>query len=182
MDFSRAIEQLSPKLNRLINIINDESVSPELRKAALQSVFDVVGTQVFLKAYDMTAWDLDVAETTAPAYDRTQAVGMARNVSDAIATGDIKTAKEQSLTYMLVAIGAAQGAAFATAGAFDKHRVLKVRLIGRGDCDWCRARAARSPIFNPTNQDFSRHNHCNCILKVEGFQSRNGTLKNYTKR
>lgn len=180
MDFSEFIESLTPKLNRLINIINDESVSPELRKAAHRSALEIIGSQIYAKAYDMTAWDLDIADTLAPAYDRAQASGMARNLSDSLATGDMKTAKEQSTTFMLIAVGMAQSMAFQTAGSFGKHRILRRRTTGKEDCSWCDEK--RGTYFNPKDDDFRRHGGCDCIFTVEGFHSRNGTLNNYTKR
>jgi hypothetical protein len=182
MDFSRLIAELTPKINRLTNILNDPSVSPELRKSVLQNALNQVGQSIYGKSYDMTAWDMEIAETIGAGMDPNIALGLARNLSDSVATGNKVNAIDQVNTYAQNAAGVAMAAAFSTAGQLGKYRTLRVTLRGRGDCDWCRARAARGTIANPTNQDFSRHDHCDCYIVVKGYMSRNGLLANYAVR
>lgn len=181
MDFRSVVAKIEPKLRRLARVLNDPAVAPDLRAAAHRSALETIGQIVYSKAYNMSAWDFDIAETLGRIFDREIAAGLARNLTNSIATGDVTVLKEQPNTYLLTAAGAAQRDAFNTARSLGKQPILYVTLTGAGDCDWCRLRARRSPIFNPSPQDFSRHNGCNCLLRAEGYRTRNGEVKNYRR-
>lgn len=177
MDFRSLVDRLAPKLRRLAATINDESVDPALRRAAHRAALEAIGQAVYAKAYDMTAWDYEIAETLGKIFDPEIAAGMARNLSDSIATGD-DTVKDQIPTFLSVATGAAQFDATEMAGNLGKHRVVTRSLRGKGDCDWCRGMAGT--YYNPGPEVFRRHNHCDCNIRAEGYNSRNGLVKNYT--
>lgn len=179
MDFYLAIEQLRPKLNRLVAIINDPEIDPVLRKRALTAALTEIGGAVYGSAYRMAAYDMEIAETLGIGIDAQLALGLARNISDGIATGDAATANDQLAAYSVNATGIALTHATITAGDLGKYRTLQIRLRGKGDCDWCRTKARRGKIVDPTPEDFHRHTNCNCFYDVQGFKSRNGELKNY---
>lgn len=179
MDFYLAIQRLQPQLTLLVRLLNDQMVSPELRKRALTAAFTQIGQSVYGKAYHMTAYDMLIAETIGKGFDVQLAIGLARNVSDSIAMGDGGNAGDQVKTYALSASGSALSDAFETAGQLGKYRTLQYRLRGKGDCDWCRNRARAGKIINPTAADFRRHNRCDCFFDVQGYKSRNGELRNY---
>lgn len=177
MDFQILIRTIEPKLKRLAKILNDPSVSPNLRRAAHRSALDSIGQLVYGKAYNMTAWDYEIAETLGKIFDRNIAAGLARNISDSIATGDMMSIDERIPTFLSTATGAAQFDATETAGSLGKYRRVTRRLRGKGDCDWCRAMAG--VYTNPGPDVFRRHNNCDCFIEAEGFRSRNGEVKNY---
>jgi hypothetical protein len=179
MDFRVLIQRVEPKLRRLATVLNDPAVMPDLRRAAHRSALETIGQLVYDKAYHMSAWDFDIAETLGRIFDKDIAVGLARNLSDSIATGDAVVLRDQPTTYLSSATGAAQGDAFETARSLGKQPILHIRLRGKGDCDWCRARAAGSPYYNAGPQLFARHNKCDCYLRAEGYRSRNGEVRNY---
>lgn len=179
MDFYLAIERIRPELLRLVQILNDPAISPELRKRALAAAFTQIGQSIYGSAYRMTAYDFEIMETIGSGLDPQLALGLARNISDSIATGDLGTANDQVAAYAVNATGIALTHATITAGQLGKFRTLQIRLRGKGDCDWCRAKARRGKIVNPSAQDFHRHTNCNCFYEVQGFKSRNGELKNY---
>lgn len=179
MDFYLAVQRLAPQLRQLVQTINDQEVNPALRKAALTAAFAQITQKIYGKAYNMTAFDMEILETVGRGVDPELAIGLARNVSDSIAAGNFENSMDQVALYSVNAAGIAQADAAITAGQLGKYRTLRYRLRGKGDCDWCRARAQRGTIVNPTNSDFSRHNHCDCFFDVQGFKSRNGELKNY---
>ncbi len=179
MDFHALVEKLRPELRQLVRIINDEMVAPQLRKAALSSAFDRIGRAAYGKAYNATAWDMEIVETIGKGIDPALSLGLARNLSDSIATGDTATALDQAQSYTVNAAGAGMAAATLTAGQLGKYRTLRIKLKGKGDCDWCRAKAARGTIVNPTDDDFRRHGGCDCFYDAQGFKSRNGEVKNY---
>ena len=179
MDFSKLVAKIEPKLRRLALILNDSSVNPTLRKTAHRTVLESIGQLIYNKAYDMSAWDFEIPETLGKIFDRDIAAGLARNLSDSIATGNTVPVNDQLSTFANKAALAAQSDATITARSLGKYTVLKVRLGRKKDCDWCIARAQRSPIYNPAPTDFGRHDGCDCFLEAQGFRSRNGEVKNY---
>lgn len=179
MDFYLAVERLRPQLSRLVNIINDEMIAPDLRKKALAAALTQISQSIYGSAYRMSAFDMDILETIGIGPDTQQALGLARNISDSIAFGDSGTANDQLAIFAVNTAGIAQAHAAVTAGQLGQYRTLQIRLRGKGDCDWCRAKARRGVITNPTPEDFHRHTNCNCFYDVQGFKSRNGELKNY---
>lgn len=182
MDFQILVRSIEPKLKRLARILNDPLVSPDLRRAAQRSAYETIGQLVYNKAYDMTAWDYEISETLGRIFDKNIAAGLARKVSDSIATGEAMSIDERLPTFVSTAIGAAQFDATDTARGLGKHTVLKIRLGRKRDCEWCILRARRSPIYNPSPADFGRHNGCDCFIEAEGFRTRNGEVKNYRNR
>jgi hypothetical protein len=179
MDFYQVVERLQPKLQRLVKILNDPAISPELRKRALAAAFTQIGQSIYGSAYRMTAYDFEIMETIGSGLDPQLALGLARNISDSIAIGDLGSANDQVAAYAVNATGIAMTHATLTAGDLGKYRTLQIHLRGKGDCDWCRAKARKGKIVNPTAEDFHRHTNCNCFYDVQGFRSRNGELKNY---
>lgn len=179
MDFRSLVAKIEPKLRKLAKVLNDPSVSPDLRRAAHRSALETIGQAVYSKAYDMSAWDFDIAETLGRIFNREIAVGLARNLSDSVATGDRTVLDDQPTTFANTAAQTAVGDAFETARSLGQAPRLYVRLRGKGDCDWCRARAAGSPYYNAGPELFRRHDHCDCILRAEGYRSRNGEVRNY---
>lgn len=179
MDFRSIIVRLEPKLRKLATILNDPSVSPDLRRAAHRSALETIGQAIYDKAYDMSAWDFDIAETLGKIFDRNIASGLARNLSDSVATGDKLVVANQPTTFANTAAQTAVADAFETARSLGKSPRLYARLRGKGDCDWCRTRAENSPHYNPGPALFGRHDKCDCFLEAKGYQSRNGEVRNY---
>lgn len=177
MDFQILVREIEPKLKRLARILNDPSVNPTLRRAAHRSALETIGQLVYDKAYNMTAWDYEIAETLGRIFDREIAAGLAMKLSNSIATGDSLPIEEQLPTFLSVATGAAQFDATDTAGTLGKYRRVTRRLRGKGDCDWCRSMAG--VYTNPGPEVFRRHNKCDCHIEAEGFKSRNGEVQNY---
>lgn len=179
MDFLKAVERIAPRIRRIVAILNDEMISPELRKQALAAAFRQIGASIYGKAYEMTAWDLEIFETIGNGMDPQLALGLARNISDGVAAGNIEAANDQVAAYAVNAAGIAMAHATTTGGQLGKYRTLQIHLRGKGDCDWCRTKARRGKIVNPRPEDFHRHTSCNCFYEVQGFKSRNGQLQNY---
>lgn len=176
MDFYGLMDQLMPKIRRLVTILNDPAVDPTLRKAALTAGFQQIGQSVYGKTYNMTAWDLEIAETLGRGWNVELAQGLARNISTGIATGDTQLALDQAKNYVHSANSTAMFEASETGKQLGKYRLV-TRSIRKETCLWCRSRAGS--YTNPTAEVFRRHTHCDCLIRVEGYRSRNGLLQNY---
>lgn len=176
MDFYSVIDRLMPQIKRLITVLNDPAIDPTLRKAALTAGFQQIGQSVYGKAYNMTAWDLEIAETLGRGWKVEIAQGLARNISTGIATGDGQLALDQAKNYVQQSASTAMFEASETGKQLGKYRTV-TRSIRRETCRWCLDRAGT--YTNPTAEIFRRHTHCDCLIKVEGYRSRNGLLQNY---
>ena len=72
----------------------------------------------------------------------------------------------------------AQHEAFTNARSLDRVPTLTRRLVGE-TCGWC---ADRVGTFTyPDGELFARHDNCDCLFIVKGYNSRNGILTNYRK-
>lgn len=179
MDFQREIEKLSPKVQRLIALLNDPSVDPALRKKAMAAVLNGISSNINSKVYEMSAFDFQISETSAPAIDTRYGDGLAGKVSDSIASGGFDTEKDRVGLFVAMAVTTAVAAASVTARDLGQYTTLQRFTRNGGDCEWCIGQAARGVIRNPQPIDFGRHKGCDCLLESKGFGSRNGEVKNY---
>lgn len=76
--------------------------------------------------------------------------------------------------------GSAQEEAFRNAQSMQKHPTLTRSVNGVGDCKWCVSKSGT--YTNPKGDDFRRHAKCDCKFEVSGYRSRNGELRNYSKK
>ena len=76
----------------------------------------------------------------------------------------------------------AQGEAFNNGKSMQNHPTLIRKTAGRPDCDWCKRLIARGSIVNPQPEDFARHENCDCIIEVHGYNTRNGRVNNYRRK
>lgn len=82
--------------------------------------------------------------------------------------------------YFDVLLGRAENTAFRNARSLQKHPTLTRIPTGNETCAWCDARTGT--FTDPDSELFRRHDNCDCIFKVSGYNSRNGVLKNYAKK
>lgn len=76
------------------------------------------------------------------------------------------------------ALGKAQHEAFRNAISLDRHPTLTRSMVGE-TCRWCQDRAGT--WIDPDGELFARHDDCDCLFVVSGYNSRNGVLTNYRK-
>jgi len=176
MDFLAAIDRLMPQIRRVVEILNSEEINPVLRKQAMTSAFQRIGQTLYGKTYHMTAFDLEIFETIGRGFSPELALGLARNISNGIATGDNKLALDQAKNFLNSSTSSAMFDAVTTAKQLGKYIVV-TRSLRKETCPWCRARVGK--YTNPTDDIYRRHTHCDCLIIVKGFKSRNGELKNY---
>lgn len=177
MDYSKLPATIQTKVEKIITILNNPEIAPDIRQLNMERLFQTVGQATYAKIYAMNAWDMEIPHTIGKLTD-TRFFGLAKITAGANVTNtDYKRLVESYLASMT---GLAQDDAFTTAKESGKAPTLTRQLTGHGDCDWCRAKAGT--VTNPEPEDFGRHTDCDCKLITKGYKSRNGLLKNYRRR
>lgn len=76
-------------------------------------------------------------------------------------------------------LGSAENEAFGNARSLGQHPTL-TRILQGETCKWCQAMVGT--YIEPDGEAFRRHDNCDCLIIAKGYNSRNGVLKNYTKK
>lgn len=178
MDFSGIVEDTA---NGVYNIIVDVlrmDISPDTKINQIQAVLSQVGAQFGQKMFDDVSrlFGSSAIKSSIPYSENDQVYTLAQKIvrDSAFALDDKPLVKE----YGDVILGRAQHSAFENARSLDRHPTLTRRMRGE-TCQWCVDRAGT--FTDPPAELFARHDNCDCLFIVSGYNSRNGVLKNYKK-
>lgn len=178
MNFSSVASDLGKQMAEVVDYILSLNVSPEDKRARLTKVFNLVGNQFFDKMFIDNSLLFDSEAIGSLGF--TNPEGQVERLSaklvqnynlgrenDAIVTGFFDSV-----------LADAQGEAFDNGISLGKVPTLTRQLVGE-TCAWCRARVGT--FTYPDSELFARHDHCDCLFTVSGYNSRNGILTNYRK-
>ena len=179
MDFSGIVEDTT---NGVFNIVEDilrMNIDPQIKVEQIQSVLTQVGERFGQKMFNDVSllFDSMAIYSYVPYNDNDQVYTLAQKIvrDNAFGLKDRPILKE----YSDVLLGRAQYEAFENAVSLEKHPTLTRRMRGE-TCEWCRLRTGT--FVDPEPEMFQRHDNCNCLFIVSGYNSRNGVLKNYRKK
>lgn len=179
MDFRGIVEDTAEQVQTLVEEILAMNISPDAKIEQLSAVFANIGAEFARKTFDDVSYVFDsaaihsVIEIDIDNQIRGLAIKIVRD--SAFEIDDDAIVKE----YFDVLLGRSQYQAFLNARSLEKVPTLTRTMTGRETCDWCRARAGTFTYPDP--ELFQRHDNCDCIFRVSGYNSRNGVLKNYKK-
>lgn len=178
MDFSVITNDITNYLHRVVDSVLRLNIPPEEKRAQLVRIFIGVGEEFAAKTFNDVSEILDATaiKSQIDINLNNQIEGLVRKiVRDSAFELDDKAIEKE---YLDVLLARSEEAAFMNARSLDKHPTLTRRIVGE-TCGWCHARAG---IWEYPDSDlFARHDNCDCLIKVSGYNSRNGTLRNYTK-
>lgn len=179
MDFSGIVEDTTSGVQDIINDILSMNIDPQFKVEQIQSVLMQVGERFGQKMFNDVSqlFDSTAIDSFIPFNENNQVYDLAQKIvrDHAFDLNDRPIVKE----YYDILLGRAQYSAFKNAQSLEKHPTLTRRLRGE-TCEWCRARVGT--FTDPDNELFRRHDNCDCVFIVSGYNSRNGVLKNYRKR
>lgn len=178
MDFRGIAEDTATNTQDLVNYVLALNLSPEDKEVLLVEIFRTTGRAFADKAFaDVSLLvDSDIGGEILIDEDNQVARLAQKIVRDgAFELDDGRITKE----YYDVLLARAEETAFRNAQSLEKHPTLERRATGRETCAWCEDRVGVFPYPDP--ELFSRHDDCDCIFIVSGYNSRNGVLKNYKK-
>ena len=154
------------------------NISPDEKIQRLQGVFDEIGERFGQQMFEAVSelFDSSSIQSTVPYNENNQTYALAQKIvrDSAFLMTDIRIVKE----YNDVLLGRAEQLAFTNARSLRRHPTVTRRLVGE-TCGWC-AKLEGTHV-DPDPIYFARHEFCDCDIKMSGYNSRNGLLKNYTK-
>lgn len=179
MNFSEIAKDLGNKTIPVVEYILSLKISDAKKKKMLTDLFNNTGYPF----YDKMFYD------NSELFD-SMAVGTTgfQNPNNQIERLSTKLVRNYNLSRIISSItreyydsvlGDAQYEAFENALSLDKHPTLTRELRGE-TCEWCRVRTGT--FIDPPGELFARHDNCDCVFITQGYNSRNGVLKNYTKK
>jgi hypothetical protein len=178
MDFSGVTDDTGARVSAVINYILGLNISPDEKVSRISNVVRSVGEHFHSQLFGAASEVFDSASMASRGLDNTdgQAQRLATKIVRNYALGR-ETATLVSAYYNSV-LGSAQEEAFNNAVSMQKHPTLTRSIVGE-TCKWCESKAGTHT--NPTAEDFARHDKCDCLFIVSGYNSRNGLLSNYSK-
>lgn len=178
MDFHPVATDTADNILPAIKYILDLDISPLDKTERIKKVINLIGSDFYVQMFDANSEVFDSAALGTADYNE-----MTGHV-DTLAT---KIVRQHSLGRVVdqivsefydTALGRAQEEAFSNALSLGKHPTVTRSLVGE-TCDWCR-NLVGTHIY-PEGKYFARHDNCDCLIVVSGYNSRNGVVSNYTK-
>jgi hypothetical protein len=179
MEFSPMATDVAEQMSKAVDFILGLDISPADKVNRLVAAFKTVGEPYYAKVF--------ADNSLLFGSEMISSVGFP-NVDDQIQRLAEKLVQNYNLgrevnklvvSFYDSALGQAQKEAFDNAISLQKHPTLTRRVVSE-TCRWCYAMAGT--FTNPTSDMFRRHENCDCVFKVSGYNSRNGVLTNYKKK
>lgn len=178
MDFHPVAIDTTENILPAIKYILSLNIAPDDKKVRIAKVINLIGSDFYIQMFDANS---EVFGSTAiKSADYSQMVEQV----DTLAT---KLVRQHALSRVIdpivkefydTALGRAQEEAFRNAISLDRHPTITRTLVGE-TCNWCRGLVG-THIY-PDGKYFARHDNCDCLIVVSGYNSRNGVLNNYVK-
>lgn len=182
MDFRGVVTDTSKQMQEVVKFILSLDISPDEKVLRLQRAFHLVGEEFYLQLFNAAS----------EVFDSTMITSLGLYADDQISNLSVKLVRNYGLNRQIDPIvtefydsvlGKAQSDAFRNAVSLAKHPTLTRKLVYHStkpvNCRWCEKRART--YTDPEPSDFARHESCDCLFIVKGFNSRNGILTNYKK-
>lgn len=178
MNFSGVAKDLGRQMEKVVGFILGLDISPAEKRLRLTRAFGIVGNEFFDKMFKDNSYLFD-----------SEAIGTMgfQNPEDQIERLSAKLVQNYNLgrkTDEIVVgffdsvLADAQHEAFENGKSLGKVPTLTRSLVGE-TCGWCRDRVGT--FTYPDSELFARHDNCDCLFIVRGYNSRNGILTNYRK-
>lgn len=182
MDFSGVTIDTADQVSAHVRYVLGLNLSPTDKVDRIADVLEFVGRHFHGQLYGAASEVFDSTAMSSTGLD--DANGQARRLAIKIVRND-SLARDTSAVlvteYYNSILGQAQHEAFHNAVSMQKHPTLTRRAFrGKPDCKWCQSKSGT--YTNPSPEDFGRHDKCDCLFEVSGYNSRNGLLKNYNKK
>lgn len=178
MNFSLTARDVSKQTIKVVNYILSLDISPAEKRRRLIRSFRIIGNEFFDKMFadNSRLFDSEAIKSLGFANPEDQierlSAKMVQNYNLGRKNDEIVTGFFDSV------LADAQREAFNNGESLGKVPTLTRSLVGE-TCEWCRARTGT--FTYPDAELFTRHDNCDCLFIVQGYNSRNGILTNYRK-
>lgn len=178
MNFSPTASDIGEQMMEVVRYILSLNISPDDKRGRITKAFGIVGRQFYDK---MFLDNSEVFDSTAiGSLGFTNPENQIQRLSAKIVQNDNLGRKNDAIIkeFFDSVLGDAQKEAFDNGISLGKVPTLTRSIVGE-TCVWCVARAGT--FTYPDGELFARHDNCDCLFTVSGYNSRNGILTNYRK-
>ena len=178
MNFSATAKDIGDQMAKVVAYILSLNIAPDEKRARLTKAFGIVGNEFFNKMFRDNSTLFDSGAINSLGFQNPEnqverlSAKLVQNNNLGRKTDEIVTGFFDSV------LGDAQHEAFENGISLGKVPTLTRSLVGE-TCEWCVARAGT--FTYPDGELFTRHDNCDCLFIVRGYNSRNGILTNYRK-
>lgn len=179
MNFSGTATDIGKQMAKVVDYILGLNISPADKKARLIKAFGIVGNEFFDKMFFDNSVLFD--STAIRSLGFTNPENQIERLSSKLVQNYNLGRKNDPMVrgFFDSVLADAQREAFDNGKSLGKVPTLTRYTVGKC-CDWCDKMAYRT-FLNPGPQEFARHDNCDCLFVVRGYNSRNGILTNYRK-
>lgn len=177
MNFSDVATDIGAQMMEVVNYILNLNISPEDKRVRLVRAFGIVGNEFFDKLF---ADNSELFGSNIGTTGFSNPEGQTERLASKIVQNYELGRKNEAIVkeYFDSVLGDAQNEAFTNGKSLGRVPTLTRRLVGE-TCGWCRDRVGT--FVDPPSELFARHDNCDCLFIVQGYNSRNGILTNYRK-
>lgn len=178
MNFSDVAADLGKQVSKVVDYILSLDISPVDKRARLIKVFGIVGNEFFDKMFVDNSLLFDSEAIGSLGFSNPE--GQVERLSSKLVQNYNLGRKNDAIVtgFFDSVLADAQREAFDNGISLGKVPTLTRRLVGE-TCPWCVARVGT--FTYPDGELFARHDNCDCLFIVSGYNSRNGILTNYRK-
>lgn len=178
MNFSPTATDIADQMTEVVNYILSLDISPEDKRLRLIKAFGLVGNEFFDKMFadNSLLFDSTAIDSLGYTNPEGQVERLATKLVQNYNLG--RENKEIIRGFFDSVLADAQREAFENGKSLGKVPTLTRRIVGE-TCTWCVSRAGTWTY--PDGEMFARHDNCDCLFIVSGYNSRNGILTNYRK-
>ena len=178
MNFSATAADIAAQMIEVVNYILGLDIDPIEKRLRLIKAFQIVGNEFFDKMFADNSILFD--STAIKSLGFTNPEGQIERLSTKLVQNYNLGRKNDATVkgFFDSVLGDAQREAFNNGISLGKVPTLTRRLVGE-TCQWCIDRVGTYTY--PEGELFARHDNCDCLFIVSGYNSRNGILTNYRK-
>ena len=178
MNFSATAKDISNQMVKVVNYILGLDISPAEKRRRLTIAFGIVGNEFFGKMFADNSLLFDSEAISTLGFQNPK--GQIERLSAKLVQNYNLGRKNEAIVtgFFDSVLADAQKEAFDNGISMGKVPTLTRSLVGE-TCEWCRARVGT--FTYPDGELFARHDNCDCLFIVRGYNSRNGILTNYRK-
>lgn len=178
MNFSAPAKDLGQQMTKVVNYILSLDISPSDKRNRLIKAFGIVGNEFFNKMFadNSTLFDSEAITSLGFQNPEDQVERLSAKLVQNYNLG--RKTDEIIIGFFDSVLADAQHEAFENGISLGKVPTLTRSLVGE-TCQWCVDRAGT--FTYPDGELFTRHDNCDCLFMVSGYNSRNGILTNYRK-
>lgn len=179
INFSPVATDTAKSMLKVVEYILGLDISKAEKVRRLNTSFNLVGSDFYVQMFDANSQLFDSTAIGTTDYNEMaeRIDGLSNKLVQNYNLGR-KTNPQIVKEFYDSALGVAQNEAFKNALSLDKHPTLTRSMVGE-TCRWCQDRAG--VFIDPDSELFTRHDNCDCLFVVSGYNSRNGILTNYRK-